>query len=53
MMEFLKNMFKRNKSTGIPATASVIEDSTVLHGEDPGVIPPEDMANPLTDEVKE
>jgi hypothetical protein len=53
MLKGLKNLFKnKHSNSGIPTTENIMENRASLHGEDPGVIPPDDNPNPLIQDDK-
>lgn len=53
MFDFIKKKILRSeKNMGIPTTENVMDNSIILHGEDPGTIPPDDNPNPLVEDIK-
>jgi hypothetical protein len=53
MFETIKKAFHKQKSNSkISSTENIVQNNITLHGEDPGVIPPDDNPNPLVNDLE-
>jgi hypothetical protein len=46
----IKVFHKRKSNNKISSTEDIVQNNITLHGEDPGIIPPDDNPNPLVND---